>query len=127
MQKAIIELRRQGVQPADIRKENFVTIMPVLRNEPPDKNLHHVTLQLNNHRYQFAVQFPVSVLSEAKKQGIEMPYSCESGKCGSCAATCVSGKVWMRYNEVLLEEEIKKGRVLTCTGFPVDGDVTIEF
>jgi ring-1,2-phenylacetyl-CoA epoxidase subunit PaaE len=115
MQKATIELRRQGVQPADIRKENFVTFMPVLRNE------------LNNHRYQFVVQYPVSILAEAKKQGIEMPYSCESGKCGSCAATCVSGKVWMRYNEVLLEDEIKKGRVLTCTGFPVDGDVIVEF
>jgi ring-1,2-phenylacetyl-CoA epoxidase subunit PaaE len=56
-----------------------------------------------------------------------LPYSCEAGKCGTCAATCTSGKVWMSYNEVLLDKEIAEGRVLTCTGFAVAGNVTLQF
>jgi hypothetical protein len=32
----------------------------------------------------------------------------------------------MARNEVLLEEEIEGGQVLTCTGFPVGGDVAIK-
>ncbi|MES1221666.1 MAG: 2Fe-2S iron-sulfur cluster binding domain-containing protein [Bacteroidota bacterium] len=56
-----------------------------------------------------------------------MPYSCEAGNCGSCAATCTKGKVWMAYNEVLMDDEIAKGKILTCQGYAVDGDVVIEF
>ncbi len=126
MQKATIELKRRGVAAAHIRKENFVTLLPVLKKEPPDKKAHEVLLWANDQRYRLQVQYPVSILAEAKKQGIELPYSCESGKCGSCAATLLSGEVWMRYNEVLLEEEVKKGRVLTCTGFPVNGAVELK-
>lgn len=127
MQKAIIELKREGVETENIRKESFLTTKPVLRNQPPDLEAHLVTLRMNNIGYQLNVQYPVSILQQAKVQGMELPYSCEAGRCGSCATTCVSGKVWMQYNEVLLDEEIKKGRVLTCTGFPVDGDVVLKF
>jgi len=56
-----------------------------------------------------------------------LPYSCEAGRCGSCTATCIDGKVWMSYNEVLMDDEISKGRVLTCTGYPIGGDVVLKF
>jgi len=127
MQKAIIELKREGVLAENIRKENFLTTKPVLRNRPPDLNVHQVTLRRNGQQYQFNVQYPVSILRQAKMEGIELPYSCEAGRCGSCAVTCKSGKVWMQNNEVLLDEEIEKGRVLTCTGFPIDGDVVLDY
>jgi ring-1,2-phenylacetyl-CoA epoxidase subunit PaaE len=56
-----------------------------------------------------------------------LPYSCEVGKCGSCAARCTQGQIWMMYNEVLLNDEIRKGLVLTCSGFPIGGDAVVEF
>ena len=33
----------------------------------------------------------------------------------------------MRYNEVLTDREVENGRVLVCNGFPVGGDVVIDF
>ena len=81
-----------------------------------DGNVHHLK-----------VQYPHSILDTAKKNGIVLPYSCEAGKCGSCAATCIQGKVWMMYNEVLLNDEIRKGLVLTCSGYPVGGDVILSY
>jgi hypothetical protein len=33
----------------------------------------------------------------------------------------------MKYNEVLTEQDIKKGRVLTCTGYPLNGNVQLDF
>ena len=71
--------------------------------------------------------YPKSIIAAAKDKGIELPYSCEAGRCGSCVATCISGKIWMAYNEVLLDDEIARGRVLTCQGYPVGGDAEIIF
>jgi ring-1,2-phenylacetyl-CoA epoxidase subunit PaaE len=42
-------------------------------------------------------------------------------------ALCKSGKVVMANNEVLTEEDLAKGWVLTCTGHPVSENVVISF
>jgi hypothetical protein len=42
-------------------------------------------------------------------------------------ATCTRGNVWMANNEVLVNQELDKGMVLTCTGFPVYGEVELVF
>jgi hypothetical protein len=33
----------------------------------------------------------------------------------------------MYKNEVLMEDEIKTGRFLTCTAYPIEGDVQIRY
>jgi ring-1,2-phenylacetyl-CoA epoxidase subunit PaaE len=82
---------------------------------------------LNKKKYQFRSGYPQTILQAAKKAGIELPYSCETGRCGTCAAVCTSGNVWMKYNEVLTEQDVKKGMVLTCTGYPVYGNAELDF
>jgi ring-1,2-phenylacetyl-CoA epoxidase subunit PaaE len=76
--------------------------------------------------FSFLQSYPDSILAAAKKNKVSLPYSCETGKCGSCAAKCVKGKVWHSSNEVLTGKELERGLVLTCTGFPVDGDIILE-
>lgn len=127
MQMISITLLGEGVPKEHIIKENFSTEKPVRKSLPPDTAAHNVTIHINGQTFDFRSAYPDSILSSAKKEGISLPYSCEAGRCGSCTATCTEGKVWMAYNEVLLDDEIAKGRVLTCQGFPVQGDVTLEF
>ena len=67
------------------------------------------------------------IAKAAKAAKINIPYSCEAGRCGSCVATCIKGKIWMAYNEVLTDDEVANGRVLVCQSYPVGGDVVIEF
>lgn len=126
MRMASIVLQTEGVPPENIRKENFAIVRPKQREEPSDKDPHLVEVRMNGEVYRFTTQYPETILQQAKKSGIQIPYSCESGQCGTCAATCVAGKVWMWNNEVLVDSEVAKGRVLTCTGFPVGGDVILE-
>lgn len=109
-----------------IRKENFDQWTRQVLPEPPDKSQHEVRVVYNGTEYHFPVQFPRSVLAEAKKMGINLPYSCEAGRCSACVGTCTSGKVWMAYNEVLTDREVQAGRVLVCQSYPLHGDVTIE-
>jgi ring-1,2-phenylacetyl-CoA epoxidase subunit PaaE len=127
MRMATIGLVAQGVPAANIRKENFTPFLPEIKAQPPDKEAHRVQLQLGKRQYELQVQYPQSILQAAKRQGIPLPYSCEAGRCGTCAAICTSGKVWMSYNEVLPDKEVADGRVLTCTGYPVGGDVQLRF
>lgn len=110
-----------------IKKEIFHTDRPAVKIEPPDKSSHKVVIVTNEHEYTIEVQYPATILQAAKSRGIDLPYSCEVGRCGNCIATCTKGKVWMSYNEVLTDKDISHGLILTCTGFPVDGDVVVSF
>lgn len=127
MRMAAIELLEDGVPLRNIRRENFSTLKQDIKIKPPDTDRHAITIHIKDNTYFLEAQYPQTILQAAKKEGIALPYSCEAGKCGSCAATCVKGKVWMSYNEVLLDEEMAKGRVLTCVGFPIEGDVILDY
>ncbi len=126
MRMITIALQGHGVPAANIRKEIFYVEKPQKRPVPPDTDLHQVRLLLAGKEYRLDVQYPVTILQAAKARQIPLPYSCESGQCGTCAATCIEGKVWMWHNDVLLEEEMAKGRVLTCTGYAVGGDALLQ-
>jgi ring-1,2-phenylacetyl-CoA epoxidase subunit PaaE len=122
-----ITLLSYGVPIKNIYKEQFSTLPRIVKPVPPDTNEHVATIQIGNKKYELTVQYPSTILAAAKEQDIMLPYSCEAGRCGSCAAKCTSGRIWMAYNEVLTDDEIAKGRVLVCQAYPVGGDVVIEF
>jgi ring-1,2-phenylacetyl-CoA epoxidase subunit PaaE len=123
---AIITLKANGIGEKNIIKENYSALPRLSIPRPPDIDPHNVTIRFNGEEFILTVQYPQTILASAKANNIPLPYSCEAGRCGSCVATCISGKVWMAYNEVLMDEEIEKGRILTCQAFPIDGDVVIE-
>jgi len=127
MQMVSITLLTEGVPSGNIRKEIFDTTKMVMKDLPPDVDAHNVTLTINGLQHHFTVQYPETVLMGAKREGIAVPFSCEAGKCGTCVATCLEGRVWMSYNEVLVERELQQGRVLTCTGYAVGGNVAIDY
>ncbi|MDR3679742.1 MAG: iron-sulfur cluster-binding domain-containing protein [Flavipsychrobacter sp.] len=125
MRMAIISLQEQGVPDANIRKENFDTVTAIPHILPPDTEPHNVVLNVQGQQYNFTVQYPQSILQAAKKLHIPIPYSCETGRCGSCSALCTTGTVWLSYNEVLTDTDLAAGKVLTCTGYPVKGNITL--
>lgn len=58
-----------------------------------------------------------TILAAAIRQGINLPHSCQSGVCGSCAARLLSGSVRKsaEYDDyVLTEEELASGMILLC-------------
>lgn len=122
-----ITLLNTGVHLSQIRKEEFVLMEPNFELQPPDTAARNISVTLDDKTYQFDSAYPDTILQAAKKNGIELPYSCEVGRCGACAAVCTKGHVWMKVNEVLTNDDTRAGRVLTCTGYPVDGNVTLDF
>ncbi len=126
MRMVTYALEEMEVPPAHIRKENFDTTVTLNRPAPPDKKPHTVYLHFGNEQYSFVSAYPDTILQAAEKNGISLPYSCRNGVCGTCAARCVSGKVWHSANEVLTDKELQSGLMLTCVAYPVEGDVEVE-
>lgn len=122
-----ITLLSYGVPIKKIYKEQFSTLPRIVKPVPPDTSKHNATIHISNKMYELSVQYPSTILAAAKAKDILLPYSCEAGRCGSCAAKCITGKIWMAYNEVLTDDEIAKGRVLVCQAYPIGGDVVIEY
>ncbi|WP_433731090.1 2Fe-2S iron-sulfur cluster-binding protein [Nocardia sp. CA-129566] len=60
-------------------------------------------------------------------KGLDVPYSCQEGECGSCACTVLEGKVEMDNAEILDPEDIENGYILGCQAHPVTDHLRIQF
>jgi ring-1,2-phenylacetyl-CoA epoxidase subunit PaaE len=120
-------LHEAGLPLSHIRRELFNTATATVPHSvPPNIEAHTVVIRLRGTAYTLSVQYPQTILQAARRQGLILPYSCEAGQCGNCAARCTKGTVWMANNEVLTDRETTRGLVLTCTGYPVGDDVELE-
>lgn len=68
-----------------------------------------------------------SILDAATAAGLEMPYSCTSGVCGTCRAKLIEGSVRMERNFALDKGEVTAGFVLCCQAHPLTERVVLSF
>ena len=68
-----------------------------------------------------------SILDAASAAGLEVPFSCTSGVCGTCRAKLVEGEVRMERNFALDKAEVAAGFVLTCQAHPLSERVVLSF
>ena len=68
-----------------------------------------------------------SILDAASAAGLEVPFSCTSGVCGTCRAKCMEGEVRMERNFALDKAEVAAGFVLTCQCRPLTDSVVLSF
>lgn len=128
----LINTRTFGIPSENIFTEDFLAYYEdgyegEERLVPPDLGPHFVKIKLHNKETTLKVQYPKSILETAIENGLHLPYSCFSGQCGNCAAKKKSGEIFMIYNQVLTNDEISDGWILTCQGFPINGDAEIEY
>ena len=68
-----------------------------------------------------------SILDASSAAGLEVPYSCTSGVCGTCRAKVIEGEVRMERNFALDKKEVASGFVLTCQAHPLTERVVLSF
>ena len=68
-----------------------------------------------------------SILDAASAAGLEVPFSCTSGVCGTCRAKLIEGEVRMERNFALDKADLANGFVLTCQAHPLTTNVVLSF
>jgi CDP-4-dehydro-6-deoxyglucose reductase len=84
-----------------------------------------ITLQTNGN--QFTAKSYETILESAIQAGLNMPYGCKNGACGSCKGTVIAGEV--DYGDyaanALSDAEKAAGKALFCCARPLS-DLTID-
>ncbi len=87
--------------------------------------MNKVTLQNSGHT--FEVRPSQTVLEAAIDAGINLPYGCRNGACGSCKAKVISGKVMQNdyQSSAMTDAEFAAGNALLCCALALE-ELTIE-
>lgn len=120
-----ISLLTMGFHKDQLQREHFV-----IESKPPTPKHYPAQTILANFRgaqQTISVRENQTLLDAGLVAGWPLPYTCRAGRCGACIALCTSGEVEMEYNEVLTDEEIANGQVLTCMAHPLTEGVTISW
>jgi ring-1,2-phenylacetyl-CoA epoxidase subunit PaaE len=86
-----------------------------------------VTLILDGEEVSFEMSRDEVVLDIALSKGIDVPYSCQGGVCLTCMAKIEEGKADMIENQLLSEDEINDGCLLTCQAVPKSETLKINY
>jgi ring-1,2-phenylacetyl-CoA epoxidase subunit PaaE len=118
-----IHIERFGIAPAD------GPVGAVLHQaSPDDAEQARVTIIRDGIRREFDFQKDQpSILDSASAAGIEVPFSCTSGVCGTCRAKLLEGRVRMERCFALDKTEVAEGFVLTCQSHPMTEHVVLSF
>ena len=119
-----IHIERFGIAPQAAQAVGAV----IHQAQPGDAELARVTIIRDGLRreIEFRKDQP-SILDCASAAGLEVPFSCTSGVCGTCRAKLVEGTVRMERNFALDKKEVEAGFVLTCQAHPTTERVVLSF
>jgi 3-ketosteroid 9alpha-monooxygenase subunit B len=67
------------------------------------------------------------LLTAMLRAGLRAPHSCRMGECGTCMCTLREGKVHLRNNEVLDQDDLAEGWILACQAIADTPLVKVKF
>jgi 3-ketosteroid 9alpha-monooxygenase subunit B len=92
-----------------------------------DADAATVQVELDGHAHHLRWPRRATLVDTMLAAGLDVPFSCREGHCGSCAATLVRGRVDMATCDVLEPDDIADGLILGCQARPVSDDLHVEF
>ncbi len=108
-----------------IHQETFTIVEPY---RPPGELYADSQVQIHYQEktYDIWVDGGQTILEAAEAVGLELPYSCRSGICTTCAGRCVAGAVEMFTQVGRISTELSNNVVFTCVGYPLTPLVRIN-
>jgi len=114
-----------------IREENILfELFTVKDNGAIDINVEgetKLTIMVDDEESTFSMDKKETVLEVALDHDLDVPYSCQGGICSSCIARIKEGKAEMRKNQILTDDEIAEGLILTCQAQPTTPTLIVDY
>tara|TARA_Y100001968_G_C18958940_1_gene526723 strand:- start:142 stop:468 length:327 start_codon:yes stop_codon:yes gene_type:complete len=79
---------------------------------------HNIKVELEKKTYVFSCPEDQDIISAAKANGIDLPSSCFSGVCTSCASMIIEGSVEQEDAMGLNDDLRQKSFALLCVAYP---------
>ncbi|WP_412987515.1 2Fe-2S iron-sulfur cluster-binding protein [Pontimicrobium sp. IMCC45349] len=121
-------LVENGVSKDTIHYELFTT--STATNDTPivsNNGETQVTVLVDDEEETFTMSQKKTILEAALAEDIDAPYSCQGGICSSCIARVTEGEVTMRQNNILTDNELAEGLILTCQAQPTTPTVVVDY
>ncbi|HSK58944.1 MAG TPA: fatty acid desaturase [Actinomycetospora sp.] len=118
-------LGARGVDGERVHRELFTAAAPAGPVE--GTTAAGVTVTLDGRTTAIACGPHEAVLDAALGAGLDAPYSCAGGACGTCVATLRTGTVHMAVRHALTDAEVADGRILTCQARPTSDALTVDY
>lgn len=118
-----------GRERSELHLEVFTSLSGDPFDEPPVieeiDGAETVPLEVTVEGQSHSLQWPkgVTLVDFLLSRGIEVPYLCRDGECGTCLATCTTKNIVMTGHNMLEEEDIANGDVLACQSICEGDDV----
>lgn len=124
-------LKLANVKDEQVRLESFeagkTSPSEIIADESgAGENSSEVSILLEGENYSITVSKDRPVLEVGLEDGLDMPYSCQSGLCTACRGKCTEGEISIDGAEGLTQEELDEGYVLLCVGKPLTDQVKVE-
>ncbi|APG60821.1 ferredoxin--NADP reductase [Christiangramia salexigens] len=120
-------LKDNGVKDDQILFELFTSTSEEKEIQGDTDGNTAVTITVDDEEYSFSMDRSAVVLDIALENDIDVPYSCQGGICSSCMARITEGKAEMSKNQILTDDEIEEGFILTCQAHPTTPTLKVDF
>jgi ferredoxin-NADP reductase len=86
-----------------------------------------IVIRIGGRKQTVAYEPGDTILEAARRAGLKPPFNCQAGNCGTCMAFLDEGKVSMRANNILGDDEVEEGWILTCQSVPMSREVVVDY
>ena len=119
----------KGVEASQISFELFTastTAEPTL-SPSSKKGESKITILVDEEETTLSMLQKHTILEVALANNVDVPYSCQGGVCSSCICRVTEGSASMRQNNVLTDNEVAEGLVLSCQAEPTSATLKVDF
>lgn len=129
-EKMINEVKKTLIDSSITEQQIYFELFTASKTEvvsnakPGDVDLE---ITVDDEVYKISVKKTNTILATALNQKIDVPYSCQGGICCSCIARITEGTVKMDNNQILTDDEIEEGLILTCQAIATSQKVAVNY
>ncbi|MEV0854455.1 ferredoxin--NADP reductase [Nocardia fluminea] len=124
-------LLEAGIDRTRIHAEEFVSLTgdPFVPAAPltDTGNASNVVVRLDGRTHALAWPASANLVDVLLDAGIDAPFSCREGDCGSCMCTLTAGTVDPGRTEALDPDDIADGYILACQARPTSPELEVDF